>query len=402
MREQPVSSLIEDEFPGEWGDQDAGDGLSEAFVLRATNFIDGGLDYSIGARRFIPQAKVARKRLQRGDLILEAAGGGPGVPVGRVARFDPPDDRLYVVSNFFRTLRPAAGTDSRFTYHLLDHLYRQPKIWEVQQQTTGIINLKVRDYLQIPVLMPPLEEQRRIAEILDRIDETIHATESVIAKLEVGRQGLLDDLLGRIVSHERLGEALERIDAGWSPACAERPPTGSEWGVLKVSSITREEFNPAASKTLPPSLPPRLDLIVRVGDVLTARANGVAELVGRTAFVDHLGARKLLISDKTLRLVPGPRLSPRYLSYCMQHEMVRSQVRGLISGSTGQGNISQAELRSLRLAIPPRSEQHAIETAVGSVDARLEAERSALSKLHRLRAGLAADLLSGRVRTVAA
>ncbi|MFN3256978.1 MAG: restriction endonuclease subunit S [Ilumatobacter sp.] len=183
MREQRVASLIADEFPGEWGDQDAGDGLREAFVLRATNFIDGGLDYSSGARRFIPSIKVARKRLQRGDLILEAAGGGPGVPVGRVARFDPPDDRLYVVSNFFRTLRPATGTDPRFTHHLLDHLYRQPKIWEVQQQTTGIINLKVRDYLQIRVPVPPLEEQRRIAEILDTIDETIQATERVIAKL---------------------------------------------------------------------------------------------------------------------------------------------------------------------------------------------------------------------------
>ena len=32
--------------------------------------------------------------------------------------------------------------------------------------------------------MPPLEEQRRIAEILDTIDETIQATERVIAKLK--------------------------------------------------------------------------------------------------------------------------------------------------------------------------------------------------------------------------
>ena len=39
--------------------------------------------------------------------------------------------------------------------------------------------------------MPPLEEQRRIAEILDTIDETIQATERVIAKLSVLRHGLI-------------------------------------------------------------------------------------------------------------------------------------------------------------------------------------------------------------------
>jgi type I restriction enzyme, S subunit len=293
--------------------------------------------------------------------------------------------------------RPAVA-DDRWLYHAL------PTIASGGVTDTAVKGATLNKFKleRLRVLVPPLEEQRRIAEILDTIDETIQATERVIAKLEVGRQGLLDDLLGAIEHHEQLGEALDRIDAGWSPTCAERPPTGSEWGVLKVSSITKEEFNPAESKTLPTSLPPRPDLIVRVGDVLTARANGVADLVGRTAFVDRLGGRNLLISDKTLRLVPGPKLSPRYLSYCMQHETVRSQVRGLVSGSTGQGNISQAELRSLRLAIPPRPDQHAIETAVTSVDDRLDAERSALSKLHRLQAGLAADLLSGRVRMVAA
>ena len=43
--------------------------------------------------------------------------------------------------------------------------------------------------------LPPLEEQRRIAEILDTIDETIQATERVIAKRRVLRAGLASDLL---------------------------------------------------------------------------------------------------------------------------------------------------------------------------------------------------------------
>ena len=41
-----------------------------------------------------------------------------------------------------------------------------------------------RTWSKVKIPVPPLEEQRRIAEILDTIDETIQATERVIAKLD--------------------------------------------------------------------------------------------------------------------------------------------------------------------------------------------------------------------------
>ena len=216
MGKQPVQALLDTEFAGEWGEESAGSGLRECRVLRATNLTSNGIDYSTAAQRFVPEAKVEMKRLRRGDLILEAAGGGPGVPVGRVARFDPPDEEWrYLVSNFFRTLRPSPNADCRFVFHVLDNLYQQPRIWQVQQQTTGIINLKVRDYLQLRVLVPPLEEQRRIAEILGTITETIQATERVIAKRKRIRAGLAIDLVGG-----RLGDArLRAWNSTETPDC---------------------------------------------------------------------------------------------------------------------------------------------------------------------------------------
>ena len=379
-------------------------GGSEVYVDSGVLFIRSQNVYSDGLRlddvAHIPDQvheEMRRSALQPYDVLYNITGAS----IGRCTYFPdglgPANVNQHVC---LLRLHSFEERDSMYLALVLDSDIgrRQLRALNAGSNREGLNYQQLRSF-EVP--WPPAATRHRIAEIFNMIDESIQATERVIAKLEVGRQGLLDDLLGAVEQHERLGENLERIDAGWSPACAERPPSGSEWGVLKVSSITREEFNPVESKTLPPSLPPRPDLIVRVGDVLTARANGVADLVGRTAFVDHLGGRNLLISDKTLRLVPGPKLSPRYLAYCMQHEIVRSQVRGLISGSTGQGNISQAELRSLRLAIPPRQEQHVVESVVASVDGRLIAERHEVSKLRSLRTGLAADLLSGRVRTVA-
>ena len=191
---RPVRDLIYSEFAGEWGEAKERNGLYGCMVLRATNLIIDGIDYETVARRFISKPKVMDKKLRKGDLILEAAGGGPGVPVGRVARFDPPDDQVYIVSNFFRTLRPAANVDKGFLYYTLDYLWRQPKIWQVQQQTTGIINLKVADYLDIRIIVPPFEEQRQIARILDDISDTIQANRRQLEKLRQLRAGFADDL----------------------------------------------------------------------------------------------------------------------------------------------------------------------------------------------------------------
>ena len=197
--DRSVRDLIYTEFAGEWGEADKRNGLCECMVLRATNFTANGINYKTAARRFISKPKAMDKRLKRGDLILEAAGGGPGIPVGRVARFDPPDEQIYIVSNFFRTLRPLQNVDSGFLYYILNYLWKQPKIWQVQQQTTGIINLKVADYLRIKIGVPKLEEQRRIANILDDFDNVIQANRRQLEKLRQLRSGLAADLFsGRV------------------------------------------------------------------------------------------------------------------------------------------------------------------------------------------------------------
>ena len=194
-----IGDLIHTEFAGEWGEDKRRNDLQECMVLRATNLTASGIDYETAARRYISKSKVMAKRLRQGDLVLEAAGGGPGVPVGRVARFDPPNKNVYVASNFFRTLRPAPNADSGFLYYILHYLWKQPEIWHVQQQTTGIINLKVADYLGIRIEVPKLEEQRRIARILDDMDETIQANRRQLEKLRQLRAGLAADLFsGRV------------------------------------------------------------------------------------------------------------------------------------------------------------------------------------------------------------
>ena len=59
------------------------------------------------------------------------------------------------------------------------------------------VNFANETLLSAPIRIPPIPEQRRIAEILVTLDNAIRSTEGLIAKLEQIKQGLLHDLLTR-------------------------------------------------------------------------------------------------------------------------------------------------------------------------------------------------------------
>ena len=154
--ERTIGACLVAEFAGEWGIAPASGG--NATVLRSTDIDDEGhVALEGGARRTIPTAKLLGKKLLRGDILLEASGGGLGKPVGRVALFNGGEGDTYLCSNFFRTLRPNSYiTNASFLAWRLQHVYSHPSIWVLQQQTTGIINLKYRDYLGKPIRLPLL------------------------------------------------------------------------------------------------------------------------------------------------------------------------------------------------------------------------------------------------------
>ena len=91
-------------------------------------------------------------------------------------------------------LRPRTGVDNRYAGYVASS---EPVFRHAERNSigTGMPRTSWLAVSRAPVWIPRLEEQKRIAEILDTIDETIHATERVIAKRRALRAGLAADLL---------------------------------------------------------------------------------------------------------------------------------------------------------------------------------------------------------------
>jgi hypothetical protein len=243
--------------------------------------------------------------------------------------------------------------------------------------------------------VPPQEEQRRIAEILGTIDATIQATERVIAKLWDARAGLLRERLNAVDSTYATVPLLSLVSL----------PSGQ----------VDPKFEPFRSMTL---VAP--DHIVGGGrGRLLARESAGAQgaISGKYRFGRgdvvyskiRPELRKAWLADSDglcsadmYPLTPSESLDGGYLAQVILGDRFSRFAASVSGRSSGMPKVNREELSEFEIPVPPALVQFEIGRLAFHSIARIDAETALLEKLTSTRSGLAADLLYGRVRTVAA
>lgn len=257
--------------------------------------------------------------------------------------------------------------------------------------TTERRRLKQRDFLEIPITLPPLDEQRRIVDLITAVDDAVDAAEAEAAASITTRMSIANGVEGDATL---LGDVLTEIVAGASPSALARPPRADEFGVLKVSAIGDDGFHEEESKTLDSSrqMPERAR--VQNGDLLMTRASGGIDRVGVTCVVATT-AGNLFLSDKTFRLVPDrSRTTGEWLNTMLRTNAARAQIEALATGSDMR-NLAQTRVRMISLPLPDLQTQHRQAGAFAELSRAAEAARGTADALRTLRADLLTALLSG-------
>lgn len=168
-----IDELKTDLIAGDWWDDVKNTWVdSEVIkVLRNTNFDNiYNLDLSDIAERAIKISKIDQKKIQYWDILIEKSWWSETQPVWRVAFCDMKDGD-YLYSNFLSCLKVNQSLiSSIYLTTYLKILYRLGYMEYIQNQTTGIRNLIMEEFLQIPILLPSRDIQDRIAdEVQSRI-----------------------------------------------------------------------------------------------------------------------------------------------------------------------------------------------------------------------------------------
>jgi len=275
-------------------------------------------------------------------------------------------------------------------------------------QSDVVPGLKRELVYHITISLPPLSEQRRIAEVLGTVDSAIQKVGGAIESTERLKKGLMQRLLTKGIGHDRfkesevgripeewgamrLGDVLELCQYGLSVKMDE---TG-KYPIIKMDDIVNGVVVPDKVKYIDLDENTFNNFKLEKGDILFNRTNSY-ELVGRTGIFLLRG--DYVFASYLIRLKPKKEIiDSHFLTFYMvfSNNKIRQQ---LATRAVHQANINATNLQNFQIPLPPLPEQRRIAEILSAADKKLELERRRKEKLSRVKKGLMNDLLTGNKR----
>lgn len=341
-------------------------------VVRAGNIVDGELltDDLV----FVPASKVNSKQLLRQHDVLIAASSGSLEVVGKAARVR--DDQRVAFGAFCKVLRPSARVDpGYFSHYFQTSEYRR----HVSSVAAGanINNLKNSDLDDIEIPLPPIEEQRRIAAVLDAANALRAKRRQALAKLDTLTQAIFIDMFGdplhpsKGLRHSRLGDIAAFVrGVTFKPSDVLSEPESGSVQVMRTANV-QSKLDTNDVWHIAGRFVKRDDQLLLPLDTLISSANSW-NLVGRCCLIPTDLPRSTFGGFVTVLRVVDHRLTPRYLHAWFSSAKVQRTVRSFGRRTTNISNLDLAQCSDLTIAVPTSRELEAFELAL----ARLEHEKS--------------------------
>ncbi len=341
-----------------------------------------------------------------GEGVLTA---GDGVGTGKVfhyvcGKFDY-HQRVYLISDFDDNLN-----GKFFYYYFSENFLKQ-----VQKLSAkgSVDSVRMEMIAGMPLPLPSLPEQQKIAAILSSVDDVIEKTRAQINKLKDLKTGMMQELLTKGIGHtEFKNSPVGRIPVNWEitnlgsiviPKGLQTGPFGSqlhaheyvERGVPVVmpKDMKINRIDPASIAHIPEARAAQLEKHrVRKGDLLFARRGDI----GRFALVEQVNDG-WICGTGCLKARLSTRINPIFISCYLTLTTV---IEWLNLNAVGQTmlNLNTSILAELPIILPPEKEQKIIGDAISALDSRISSNRRKLASVENTKKALMQDLLTGKVR----
>lgn len=269
------------------------------------------------------------------------------------------------------------------------------------------------------VALPPLEEQRRIAEILSSVDEAIQTTQAVIEQTRAVNESVLQRLLTKGFDHSRFKETeIGAVPEEWEVKTVHEAgafvldgdrgatyPKQSDYSdsgfclFLSAQNVTKSgfRFDHCQFITEEKHKALRSGTLERGDVVVTTRGT-----VGNVALVESNVPFDVMRVNSGMAIIRlnKAELDSRFFYALMNSKIVNSQLSRLVFGSA-QPQLTLGIIRNLLIPVPPRDEQIQIARSVSVLNEQHISGRRYLAQLKLVKSELASALLTGRTRVPA-
>ena len=327
-------------------------------------------------------AKSAAALLPRGTVLWSSR-----APIGLVAIAN----NQIATNQGFKSFVPGGELDSEYLAYLLIH---QRPILEMMGVGATFKEVSAKRAAEIMVPLPPLGEQKRIAEILGGVSKAIQKTKV---------QLLLMDSLGenKYLSLSKDADTFKSLkDLGvkkiTGKSIVAKPDNEHDVNqIIKVSAVSSGRFIASEAKPLPADYEPNNLHEIHQGDLLFARASGSANLLGACCIVDK-EIQHLYLPDKVWKLEVDEDILPKvYLLQALRGREFRSVAESHFSSSTGVKNIKTSVLMEFKIPVLKQGQFNDYVHFVKTLDNLRHLLHRKLSLLQELQKSLASRAFAG-------
>ena len=387
-----LGDIFVKQIVGEWGNE-CNNERNGVFVLRTTNFTNSGvINYDKVVKRDIPDTKVEEKKLKYGDIILEKSGGTDKTPVGRVVFCDNKiESDVYLCNNFTQAMRVDNSIAiPKYVFYLMYYFHQIGITDLLQSKTTGIRNLRLRDYLNTDIKLPNLAEQEHCVIYLDKLTVLISLHQKQLEKLDELVKSRFIEMGGRIQDNKKgysivtIGDVCSLIKDGThqTPEYTEDVKNGYKF--LSSKDVMSQKIDWSNIKYISASLHERLysSLKPQRNDILMSK-NGVN--YGVAAINDSDEIFDIYVSLALLR--PSKSIHPVYLRCVINSADTKNQFDSSIKG-IGVPNLHLGEIKNTKILLPPIDLQNQFAEFVKQTDKSKLAVQKSLEQLETLKKSL--------------
>lgn len=312
--------------------------------------------------RFISAKKAAelkRSSVRVGDILLVKIGS-----IGYTAIIDDLKgfDHAIIPANLAKITPDSRKVDTGYLHHWLKSTESKRYLIDSASKTAQpALSLTKVKKLKVP--LPPMEEQRRIAAILDQAEALGAKRRHALAKLDTLTQSLFLEMFGDPTTNPKrwTGTKLGELTHEFRYGTSNKSSLVEGYPALRIPNVLGGTLNLDEIKTVPVDHSEFERLRLRANDLLFVRTNGNRDNVGRCALFDeHLirnsgfGGDEFIYASYLIRArLRSEQVDPIFLRDYLLSPEGRRQLAARSKTSAGQFNINTESLAQIPILLPP-------------------------------------------------
>jgi type I restriction enzyme S subunit len=253
-----------------------------------------------------------------------------------------------------------------FQYQMLRYMYWRRDFAQLCAGTT-IMHLGQKRAELVPILLPPLPEQKRIVDLISSVDSYIEALQQQLESAKKSRNAVLHQLLtdgGDDWVESSLGV---QMTLEYGKPLTESNRDGIGFPVYGSAGIVGMHSEP----------------LVSTAPVIIVGRKGTAGAV-------YWSEDQCFVIDTAYFVASKTDIELKFLYHLLNFVDLKS-----VTAQTGVPGLNRDRAYSLKCKIPPKSKQFEIVEMISTMDEVVNKTESILAETQNLRSGLLSDLLSG-------